>query len=197
MGRPRGSKYFDMVSAGDSFGKWTITGTPFTDKKSNALIECECECGIKNDIQIYRLVNEKSTQCRNCAAGISPTLGAFSNRAMKSHLSSVGFSGSMSPYSLNEVNLSESFSIQSSNCALTGEAISFTNSAPVPYDSAKGLVPDNTIIVSNNVKEHMGGMDAKTFVNMCLTVADNSVLPKETKPKNVSVKDFFNRREQQ
>jgi len=194
MGRPRGSKYFSMVKTGDTFGKWTILGTPFTDKKGMAKVECKCECGFKTDARIDRLVKGKSSQCRSCAAGTSPTIGAYSNLATKRYARAVvkGLK-----YSLDESHLSESFSLQSNSCALTGEAISVVNSAPVPYDGSKGLTPDNTVLVSKTVKERMGGLDAKTFIGLCRTIVDNSVIPEKTTRKNISVRDFFDRREQQ
>lgn len=194
MGRPRGSKYFNMINAGDTFGKWTVIGTPFTDKKGMARVECKCECGYKNHVRIDRLVKGKSSQCRSCAAGISPTLGAYSNRTIRSYSRAIGQG---LKYSLNEGNLSESFSIQSHSCALTGESITVTNSAPVPYDGTKGLIPENTVLVSNTVKEQMGDMDAKTFIGLCQTVVDNSIVPEEPTRKITSVREFFDRREQQ
>ncbi len=184
----------DRVKAGDPFGKWTITGTPFTDKKGNALVECKCECGTKKCIQIYRLIKGKSTQCRRCAAGTSPTLGSFSNRTAKLHAYAVerGLN-----YSLNESNLSESFSIQNHSCALSGQSLTTKNSAAVAYDGLQGLTPTNTLIVSSEIKDAMGAMDAKTFIGLCQVVTENAIPPKETIRKNVSVREFFNRREQQ
>lgn len=190
MGRPRGSKYFDMVNTGDVFGGWTVTGTPFMDK-SQAKVECKCECGIQNPVRIDRLINGKTTQCRKCGIGSTQTLRSFSN---KSHLYSARAG---QEYRLNESNFSESFSLQSNSCALTAEAISVSNAAPVAYDGSKGLTPDNTILVSQTISEQMGSMDAKTFIGLCQTVANNAIPPAETKKRNVSIKDFFDKREQQ
>ena len=193
MGRPRGSKYFSMVNAGDTFGKWTVTGTPWM-KKGHPMVECKCECGHKTHARIDRLVKGKSTQCRSCAAGTSPTIGSYFNFTTRSYARAVvkGLK-----YSLDESHLSESFSIQSNSCALTGEAITVSNSAPVPYIGSKGLTPDNTVLVSKTIKDQMGGLDARTFIGLCQTIVDKSIIPKQMIRKNVSVREFFDKREQQ
>lgn len=190
MGRPKGSKYFDMVNAGDIFGGWTVTGTPFMDK-SLAKVECKCECGTQSNVRIDRLVKHNTTQCRKCGVGSTSTLRSFSN---KSHLYSARRG---QEYKLSETNLSESFSLQGNSCALTGDRITVSNAAPVAYDASKGLTPDNTILVSQTISEQMAGMDAKSFIGLCQTVANNAIPPAETKKRNVSIKDFFDKREQQ
>jgi hypothetical protein len=72
-----------------------------------------------------------------------------------------------------------------------------SNAAPVAYVASKGLTPDNTILVSQTISEQMAGMDAKTFIGLCQTVANNAIPPAETKKGNVSIKDFFDKRERQ
>lgn len=193
MGRPKGSKYFSMVKKGKKFVKWTVIGFPFTDEKGMAYVECSCDCTLETNVRIESLVNGKSTQCIMCSSGITDTAGGFSNRMFRTHVNSVRNKGL--EYTLDEAHLSESFSIQSQQCALSGESLTFRTAEAVPYDSSVGLTPENTVLVSGVVKGQMGDMDVKSFVNLCQTVVDNSMIPKEAPRKNMTVRDFFDRRD--
>jgi len=193
MGRPKGSKYFSMVKKGQKFGRWTVIGLPFTDKKGMAYVECSCQCTVETNVRIGTLVNGKSTQCIMCSSGTSDTAGGFSNRMFRTHVNAVRNKGL--EYTVDEAHLSESFSIQSQQCALSGESLTFRTAEVVPYDSSSGLTPDNTVLVSGVIRGQMGDMDVKSFVNLCQTVVDNSMIPKEAPRKNVTVRDFFDRRD--
>jgi len=102
-------------------------------------------------------------------------------------------------YSLSSRTLSASFSNQGQICALTAVPIDSHDSTVVAYDNSKGLVPENTLLVSKAIGNLMGtaGMDVKTFVGLCQTVMENSAIPAQPTQKIASVEEFFNRREQQ
>ena len=182
-----GTKYSSQISVGDQFGSWTVTGDPFTDDKGRAKVEVKCDCGDIHTSEVYNLVKERSTQCKKCSSGMSPTLGSLSNRYMRSAIAE-GVE-----YDLSPENLSESFSRQANTCALTGVSLSIENSSPVKINDDLGLVPSNTILVASEVKDKMGGLDAASFIGMCQTVTNYVPTPK---PK-MTVKDFFDKRENQ
>lgn len=182
-----GTKYSSQISVGDQFGSWTVTGDPFTDDKGRAKVEVACDCGKTYTSEVYNLVKGRSTQCKKCSSGMSPTFGSLSVRSMRSALAK-GTS-----YNLSPENLSESFSRQANICALTGTPLSIENSAPVKIKDDLGFVPSNIILVATSVKDRMGGLDATSFIGLCQTVTNTVPTPKS----HMTVKDFFDRRENQ
>ena len=182
-----GTKYSSQISVGDQFGSWTVTGDPFTDDKGRAKVEVKCDCGDIHTSEVYNLVKRRSTQCKKCSSGLNPTFRSLSVRSMRSAIAEG------TAYDLSPENLSESFSRQANVCALTGAPLSIENSSPVKIDGSLGLVPSNTILVASDIKEKMGGLDAASFIGMCQTVTNIVPTPKS----HMTVKDFFDRRENQ
>ena len=189
MARPKGTKYTDAIHTGHKFGKWTVTGSPHTDKGGRAKVEVTCECGAVSDVQAYRLAKGKSTQCKQCSSGKSPTISSFSNRTQRSAI------GRGLTYTLDSAFLSESFSEQSYSCALTGAPITPTTAMAVRLDGTGGLTPDNTVLVTETVGSviQSSGMDASTFLGLAQTVTANIQQSGMENP----IVDFFNRREQE
>jgi hypothetical protein len=189
MGRPRKHTF----KKGDTFGSWTVIGEADTDETGHRKVECRCVCGSKEQINAQSLVDGKSVQCLSCAQGSSNSVNAFDVRARRSA------HGRGMKYSLSSHTLSASFSNQKQVCALTAEPIESQNSVAVAYDNSKGLIPENTLLVSKTMGNLMGtaGMDVKTFMGLCQSVIENSVVPAQPTQKITSVEEFFNRREQQ
>ena len=182
-----GTKYSSQISVGDEFGSWTVTGDPFTDDKGRAKVKVKCACGDTHTSEVYNLVKKRSTQCKKCSSGLRPTFGSLSVRSMRSAIAEG------TAYDLSPENLSESFSRQANVCALTGAPLSIETSSPVKINDSLGLVPNNIIVVTSDIKEKMGGLDAASFIGMCQTVTNIVPTPKS----HMTVKDFFDRRENQ
>ncbi len=164
------SKYSSTISEGDSFGSWTVAGSSFTDDAGRAKIAVVCSCGTTQVAEVYNLVKGRSSKCRKCSSGMSNSIRSYTPTI-----------------------LSETFSRQANTCALTGASIDINNTVAVKLNNDLESGPDNVVLVSSNVKKRMGDLDAQSFITMCQTVINNVPEPKP----NMSVKDFFNKREQQ
>jgi hypothetical protein len=55
------------ICVGDQFGRRTVIASAGTDKKSNRLWLCRCECGYESAVQEFKLAAGKSFQCLACA----------------------------------------------------------------------------------------------------------------------------------
>lgn len=190
MARPKGTKY-TFIHTGRTFGKWTVTDSPYTDQKGRAKVEVTCECGNVAEVYAYKLMNSKSTQCKKCSSGKSPTISSFSNYVQRSAV------GRGVIYELDSSFLSNSFSEQSYSCAVTGEPISPSpnTTTVVQIDGTSGLIPGNTVLVNSVVGTVIqnSGMGAAAFTSLAQTITQNI---QQSGTKNPIV-DFFNRREQE
>jgi len=190
MGRPRGSsKYLKEIQIGQKFGNWTVYDFVISKGEGKTKIAVKCECGNKSHVPAYDLVKGRSTQCKECSSGKSPTISSFSNRTQKSAL------GRGLTYTIDSAYLSESFSTQGYRCALTQEPITPTNAMAVQIsNNAGGLTPDNTVLVSQTVGAviQRAGIDAMSFYTMA-----QSVTQTEQSGTGNPIKNFLNRREKE
>jgi len=191
MGRPRdSSKYRKEIKLGQKFGSWTVYDFVMSEGKGRSKVAVKCECGNKSHVPAYDLVHKRSTQCKECSKGQSPTIFSLSNRTRKVYQSAIGKGLA---YTINSAYLSESFLAQSHSCALTGAPITPQTAMAVRIDNAGGLTPDNTVLVLNSVGTTLqkSGMDAATFYGLAQSVTQNI----QQSGTGNTVKDFFTKRE--
>lgn len=55
----------DTITAGDTFGKWTVITYEGIQNKRHRWI-CKCECGTRSSIEAYQLLAGRSTKCKDC-----------------------------------------------------------------------------------------------------------------------------------
>jgi hypothetical protein len=180
------SKYLNEIALGQKFGRWTAYD--FVKGKGEMKIAVRCDCGTKAHVSAYNLVKGRSTKCKNCRDGKSPSVFGASSKVYKQIVGS-----RECDYTITPGTISESFSFQSGICALTGETL-ISGTSAVKIDNAQIMTPENTLLVSNTVAKAMGGMDVKSFVGLCNVVVSNAP---PMKKKRVTTQDFFDRREQQ
>lgn len=178
-----GTKYANSTPVGTRFGKWTVTATPFTDQRGRAKVHVKCECGNESNVFLFSLTKKRSTQCKTCSSGKSATLGSLANRVFR-----VGL-GEGVDYKLSPEFLSQSLSLQSSKCAISGEPLTVLNLSAARWDSTIGYTPENTVLVSNTMKQALSVMktDVKHFVGMVATPST----------QYNTVQEFLNKRENQ
>lgn len=57
---------------GERFGKWTVTGEPFTRRDSGSYhVPARCDCGATGAPRIYNLQHGLSRQCKACGSALS------------------------------------------------------------------------------------------------------------------------------
>lgn len=68
---PRGSKYDNLISKDDIFGKMAV----LSEKVSidGAWVLCECECGNQSKVRVRRLLDGLNRACKTCSIGIYST----------------------------------------------------------------------------------------------------------------------------
>lgn len=173
------------ITIGDKFGNWTVLRTPFRDKKRTR-VRCRCVCGAQSDVLSYNLTSKKTTQCRKCSSGKTPTTLGLSNLAKRSALPSE------ITFDLTPETVSDTLTIQGNICGLTHEPLTLESSSVVRLDNSEGYTPTNVMVVSTTAKMAMGEMDVSTFVNFAHQVT-------ETVKKNppMTTAEFFNRRDKE
>ena len=119
------TKYSDQIPIGKQFGSWTVLEEPTLDDAGRAKVTVKCVCGEVGERHAYNLVTGRTSQCKTCSSGLSPTFQGLSNRYMRSAI------GAGEMYTLSSKDISESFSKQASACALTGEPLDIQNAAIV------------------------------------------------------------------
>lgn len=181
-----GGKYKKLLTQGKRFGSWVIVGAICRDVKSRVQVFCRCDCGFQQLVYANQLVNQKTTQCKKCSSGKTNTTKALANKVYRRIL------GAMHTSSISPTNILKTYQLQNSVCALTGQKIATTEAAAIRWDGSEEFNSGNTLITTKTMVDHMSGLDGKTFVNLCQSVINNV-------PKNnaVSIKDFFDRRENQ
>jgi len=193
MGRPRGSsKYLKDIKLGQKFGDWTVYDFVLSEGTGRTKVAVKCECGIKAHVPAYDLVKGRSSQCRECSSGKSPTLSSFSNKTRKTYQRAINDGLT---YTIDSAFLSESFSEQSYSCAVTGEPITPTNAMAVMIDGSSGLTPDNTVLVNQSVGSviQTSGLGAAAFSELAQSITTNIQQSGTENP----IVEFFNRREQE
>lgn len=175
------------IAPGYQFGNWTVLGVPFR-ASGRTRVKCRCVCGTESDVLVYNLTSKKTTQCRKCSSGKSPTALGLSNLAERS---ATRLSGSVA-YDLTPENVSETLAMQSYSCGLTQEPLTLESSSVVRLDNALGFNPTNVMVVSAQAKMAMGEMDVTSFVNFAHQVTANV---KKDPPRTTA--EFFNRRDKE
>lgn len=179
-------KYDQLFPIGTKVGEWEVLRPPFRDKHGRSLIPCRCSCGQEQDVYAYPLWKGKTTQCKKCSSGKTPSVGGISGKTLRSAI------GSSVTFTLSPSIISQSLSLQGNTCALSHEPIALNSAAVVRYDNAKGYTPDNSVIVSQTMKEHLKGVDLNTFHTVV-----NSYAPAPIPRPRITIQDFLNKRETQ
>jgi len=175
------------IAPGYQFGNWTALGVPFR-VSGRTRVKCRCVCGTESDVLVYNLTKKKTTQCRKCSSGKTPTALGLSNNALRS---AARLTGSIS-YDLTPEHVSETLAMQSYSCGLTQEPLELESSSLVRFDNAKGFNPSNVMVVSTTAKIAMGEMDVQSFVNFAHQVTETV---KKNRPMTTA--EFFNRRDEE
>lgn len=179
------------IIAGDKFGNWEALGGPFrVDGRTR--VKCRCACGTESDVLAYNLTSEKTTQCRDCSSGKTPTTLGLSNLTERSVKQQSKYRSESIDWDLTSENLSDTLTIQGNICGLTQEPLTLESSSVVRLDNAEGYKSSNVMVVSTTAKMAMGEMDVSTFVNFAHQVT-------ETVKKNppMTTAEFFNRRDEE
>lgn len=126
-----------ILEIGKKFGKWTIVSDDTSVINNITHWKCRCDCGVEQSIPLNNLMNESSTQCRNCASKI----GGFKRRKGYEDISGNHWSQIKSQAKrkqiLFDIRIEEAWEIynnQDRECAYTGKKIEFSG---YPYDSKK------------------------------------------------------------
>ena len=56
------------IKVGDKFGDWTVINTDVPSRNKARYIQCQCKCGVINEINASALRNGKSSSCKSCSA---------------------------------------------------------------------------------------------------------------------------------
>jgi len=176
------STYTSLYPIGKMVGEWTVIGEPVMDDRSRAKIPVRCSCGNETAVYGYHLKKGKSTQCKTCSSGKSPTYLGITNKAYRSSVI-----GGIQEFNITANSLSESFVEQSGTCVISGEPITTGDSVAVRYDSNEGYTIENTALVSQTAKEMMGSLCINDFVQRCYNVVQNVT-------KQSPIEAFFNKR---
>ena len=185
------SKYAKQYPIGTIVGSWIVIGSPVADKRGRPKIPVRCICGNETEVYAYHLLKGKTTRCKKCAIGKSPTEYGLAGRTKRewvfnSNLSSTLYTNTN--YTINAVDLSQSFSNQNGECAISGEPLTWSNTSVVCYDRDKGFVPDNICLVSKTTSDIMNEMTVQEFSSFCEHAIENI-------KKNNPTEDFLNKRE--
>jgi len=181
--RPK-SKYEKLCPMGKRFGSWVVDGGVSKDPKGRAQVSVKCDCGTWQHVYCHQLVNKKTTQCKKCSSGQSPTTASYSNKIYR------GVIGSRQDCSVSPETITQTYALQDETCALTGQVVPLHSAVAVQWNEALGYEPGNTIITSTAMQKTMAGMDGQTFVNMCSEVIQHNPVNKVT-----SIQEFFDKRE--
>lgn len=179
------SKYDVELVPGKKKGSWTVLEGPVRDK-GRTRVKCVCVCGTEADVLAYNLANKKTTQCRKCSSGKTPTATGLFNltkRSARSLRSAIS-------YELTPENVSETLALQGYSCGLTQEPLTMESSSMVRLDHSQGYNPENVMVVSTTAKQAMGEMDVTSFVNFAHQITANV---KKNPPKTTA--EFFSKRE--
>ena len=180
------SKYEKLCPVGKRFGSWVVDGCVSKDVKGRAKVGVKCDCGQSQRIYAHQLVHGKTTQCKKCSSGQSPTTASYSNKIYR------GVIGSRQDCSISPETITQTYALQNETCALTGQVVPLHSAVAVQWDESKGYGPGNTIITSTAMQKTMAGMDGQTFVNMCSEVIQHNPINKVT-----SIQEFFDKREKE
>lgn len=62
------------IKIGDKFGDWTVINTEVPSRNKSRYIECQCKCGVINEINASSLRTRKSSSCKSCAKRKTTTM---------------------------------------------------------------------------------------------------------------------------
>lgn len=179
-------KYDQLLQIGAKVGEWEILSPPFRDHNGRAMVQCRCSCGREQDVFAYPLVKGKTTQCKKCSSGKTPTVGGLSGMTLRSAI------GQGAKFSLSPAIISQSLSLQGNTCAISHEPIALNSAAVVRVDNSQGYTPTNSVIVSQTMKEHLKGVDLNTMYSVVNTISQTPI----PRP-HITIQDFLNKRETQ
>ncbi len=139
MGSAGKSKY--KFTVGQQIGKWTVLSETLVG--SPAKVQLKCACGTEKLVDVYSLINNRSTNC-GCErkvkkSGVTKTTLYRALVKLKRHNSSIDIT-----------DLEQLRGHQSNSCAISGEILN--NSSTISrIDSTKGYVSDNILWVNSSV----------------------------------------------
>lgn len=157
MGRPLGtSKY--KFAPNQQIGSWTVIDG--TTSGAPAKLTVQCTCGTRKQVDVYSLVNGRSTNC-GCA------------RAMKKGLQKTDISRAMAKASrsgnlLTPEYLTDLFEAQRGSCVVTNKPLTETGMTLSTIDKSKGYQSGNVAWVSSEVSpftNSCGIMSSVTIAN--------------------------------
>lgn len=139
MGTAGKSKYKFVV--GQQIGKWTVL-SEITQGRP-AKVHLKCVCGIEKYVDVYSLVNNRSTNC-GCErkvkeSGITKTTMYRALTKIKKYNPDINIS-----------DLEQLQAYQSNSCAISGESLNCTSTVS-RIDNNKGYIPTNILWVNSNI----------------------------------------------
>ena len=188
MGKKGTSKYFGLFNVGQKFGKYTIIGNE-VELRREAQILCECECGKKNYVSCWTLLNGKSKGCLDCNNsrtkeknplwnGFGEISGKYFGR-IKRNAEKRNIIFDVSIEYINQILVNQDF-----KCKLSRVPISFSSSKKDNYqatasidriDSNKGYVIGNIQWVHKDVNLMKNHFNQEYFINMCQKICNETI----------------------
>ncbi len=177
MGKKGKSKYDGMFTKGQKFGRYTVIKDSVIIERE-AKIECQCECGIVNNISCYTLIKGTSTQCLNCGNSMKKE----KNPAWKGFglISGKVFSKIKRNAKLRKIDFNLSINYldnlyrkQNFKCSLTGLDLNDKDYSLDRIDSNNGYVEGNVQWVHKDVNMMKKDYNQEYFINICKLITNN------------------------
>ena len=183
-GYTKRSKYMDVFSVGQKFGKWTVEDSTVSQvqNQGGASVLVKCECGTIRHVSCLRLLNGNSTGCECLISGQNSHMWAGGKHVTGRYLTSIRNSADRRgiPFSLSVEFLDALLEAQNHCCALSGLPIKFhykstKHTASLDrIDGAKGYVEGNVRWLHKDVNIMRNVFDDEYFINLCGLLHDRN-----------------------
>lgn len=175
------NKYNNFFNINDRFGKYTIVDVTIVRNNYKATILVKCDCGNIQYVDVYSLINNKTTRCFKCN-----TRNLENNAQWKGYKTIPGkvisklkrdaLRRNINVYITLE-DIYDCILLQNNKCALTGIDIDFINLRNASVDrinSSKDYTVDNIQIVHKDINIMKNAFDQEYFMYMCKLVTENN-----------------------
>lgn len=180
LGKPKISKYAQLVKIGDVFGQWTVIGNFLGN---GSFIECICSCGTIRKLRAYELLDGTKTQCRKCSVRDKSANWKGVGKIPHSTFTIIKLRAEArnKKFDVTIEYLSELFDIQNGKCALSGLPISFgvegknlSNAIGTAsldrIDSSLGYIKGNVQWVHKHINSMKNAYTTEYFIQLCKEV---------------------------
>lgn len=170
----RKSKYDGKFNVGHRFGKWTVvTGEIYG---SPATIDVTCQCGTSKGVDVYTLVNGKSTSC-GCivrTGSLAPNWKGVSDVPATLLYRNTLRASSHGDVQLNYAQLADVYNAQSATCVITGLTLTPETAKLERYDISGSFSTNNIGWVHTSVSPLASQQGIQGVITTSNTIVSNT-----------------------